>query len=562
MPLFAKPLIGLVGLGAAPITLLLALKVKNDIAKPSIKWFYFLMLAGAVWSLTTGLETMLWNSTVSIFLDRFTIFTVSVTAILWFLFATEFSTNQTVSDNVFWVLLIIPLTTQIFVWTPQLHWLVYSEVAVTNGILSATFGPWGTLDVLVFGYGLTFLGFAALLIELLTTDDRTRKFQIGVITVGMSLPVAMTVGLNLGIMSVDISAYGFAVAGAIFLYEYREGSSSQLFGLNRFAWDQAIKDVNDPILNFDSEYILTDINPAAQRVFSLEVGWNKERITEQNPELGCLFEENCPDSIVTETNGDERWYSYQSSQVEYGRGAIGQTVILRDITAEKRQQERLQRQNERLDEFASVVSHDLRNPLTVVKGRLELVRDEVPPDQFETIQRNLQRMESIIEDVLTLAQAGETVETPDSVPLAEIAREARDHVDTDESTFEIEISNDLRVEADRDRLLHVFENLFRNAHEHNESPVTVRVGTFNLEDDFEGDRESIGLYIEDNGSGIPSDQREKIFERGYTTDEDGTGFGLSIVQDIVEAHGWDISLSDTTDAGVRFEITDIQPSTA
>jgi len=380
----------------------------------------------------------------------------------------------------------------------------------------------------------------------------------------MSIPVGITVvyNLNLGLMPVDVSAYGFALMGSLFFLSLREDSKPQLFSLNRFAWDQAIRDIDDPMLNFDSEYTLTDINPAAQRVFDLEVGMEEDRLRDLNPELEPIFDERDLENIVTHVNGTKHYYAYQSSQIDYGRGATGQTVVLRDITAEKRQKDRLQRQNERLDEFASVVSHDLRNPLTVVKGRLELVRDEVPPDQFETIQRNLQRMESIIEDVLTLAQAGETVETPDSVPLAEIAREARDHVDTDESTFEIEISNDLRVEADRDRLLHVFENLFRNAHEHNESPVTVRVGTFNLEDDFEGDRESIGLYIEDNGSGIPSDQREKIFERGYTTDEDGTGFGLSIVQDIVEAHGWDISLSDTPGAGVRFEITGIQPSTA
>jgi signal transduction histidine kinase len=77
--------------------------------------------------------------------------------------------------------------------------------------------------------------------------------------------------------------------------------------------------------------------------------------------------------------------------------------------------------------------------------------------------------------------------------------------------------------------------------------VTVRIGE--LDD---------GFYIADDGSGIPVDERAEIFEHGYSTTQDGTGFGLSIVQDIVVGHGWKIELAESEEGGARFEITGVE----
>jgi signal transduction histidine kinase len=104
----------------------------------------------------------------------------------------------------------------------------------------------------------------------------------------------------------------------------------------------------------------------------------------------------------------------------------------------------------------------------------------------------------------------------------------------------------------------VFENLYRNAADHNDSLVTVRVGLLGDHEPATGGSPQLGFFIEDTGSGIPDDQRDEIFEHGYTTSTDGTGFGLSIVHDIVEAHGWNIRTTDGTDGGARFEITGVE----
>ena len=231
----------------------------------------------------------------------------------------------------------------------------------------------------------------------------------------------------------------------------------------------------------------------------------------------------------------------------------GIIVSSRDITEREKQRAKIQEQNERLDKFASVVSHDLRNPLNVAQGRLEFC-DDSDGEHLSAIERSLDRMEAMIDDLLTMARAGETVEDTDPVALADAVRDAWEHAESSDCECELLVPEGMTVEADRDRLLHVFENLFRNAAEHNTTPLTVRVGSLDTANDDSGQ----GFFIEDDGSGIPEDDRETVFEHGYSTSNDGTGFGLSIVEDIVEAHGWEVRVTESPEGGARYEITGVE----
>ena len=67
-----------------------------------------------------------------------------------------------------------------------------------------------------------------------------------------------------------------------------------------------------------------------------------------------------------------------------------------------------------------------------------------------------------------------------------------------------------------------------------------------------------GFYVEDDGPGIAADDRKQVFEAGYSSTREGTGFGLSIVKEIVEAHGWEIRVTEGTNGGARFEITGVE----
>jgi signal transduction histidine kinase len=154
-------------------------------------------------------------------------------------------------------------------------------------------------------------------------------------------------------------------------------------------------------------------------------------------------------------------------------------------------------------------------------------------------------METLIDDLLTLSRAGATIGETEAVDLADLIERCWQNVESDSA--ELIIEADTTIKADRSRLQQLLENLMRNAVEHGDDDVTVTVGTL-----------SNGFYIEDDGPGIPEDNREDVFKPGYSTAEDGTGFGLSIVKQVAEAHGWNVGVTEGTDDGARFEITGIE----
>jgi signal transduction histidine kinase len=153
-------------------------------------------------------------------------------------------------------------------------------------------------------------------------------------------------------------------------------------------------------------------------------------------------------------------------------------------------------------------------------------------------------MNVLIDDLLTLAQEGETVGSTESIDLARLTERCWENVATGEAT--LTIASDRRIHADKSRLQQLLENLIRNAVEHSGEDVTVILG--DLAD---------GFYIEDNGPGIPEAERGDVFEVGNSTTDDGTGFGLSIVKQVAQSHDWEIHVTEGTEGGARFEITGI-----
>jgi len=248
-------------------------------------------------------------------------------------------------------------------------------------------------------------------------------------------------------------------------------------------------------------------------------------------------------------------------------------VTAMDITERKEKERELERKTERLDDFASVVSHDLRNPLNVAEGYLELARHERESDHVDAAIETLDCMKALIDDFLTAARMG--VETPDTEPVdvGALAEECWRSTPTDRARLVVE--TDRTVAADGARLRRLLENLFRNAVEHGstspdshvrqntlehgDDEVTVTVGTLGGED---GDgAESLperdatdGFFVEDDGTGIPETDRDRVFERGYSSDDRGTGFGLHIVEQIAEVHGWRVSVTESESGGARFEV--------
>ena len=210
--------------------------------------------------------------------------------------------------------------------------------------------------------------------------------------------------------------------------------------------------------------------------------------------------------------------------------------------------------NDRLEEFVGIVSHDLRNPLTVADGNLELARMECENPHLDKVDDALDRMATLIDDLLTLAEQGYVVESRTRIDLESIADRAWENVHTPSAT--LETSGRASIFGDEQRLLQVFENLFRNAIDHVGEDVTIRVGsleTIHTSTRVSDAARNDGFFISDDGPGIPEGEEGDVFDTGHSTDS--TGLGLAIVQRIVDAHGWNVAVEETIDGGARFEIT-------
>ncbi|WP_135821347.1 PAS domain-containing protein [Halostella litorea] len=210
----------------------------------------------------------------------------------------------------------------------------------------------------------------------------------------------------------------------------------------------------------------------------------------------------------------------------------------KDITERKELERDLRRRNDRLDRFADVVSHDLRNPLNVAVGNLDLAREAGDEESLDAVGAALDRMDALIESVLAVAREGTAVEDPEPVDLAAVAEAA--WATAGPSDGDAVIDADLgTVEGDPDRVRSLFENLFRNVADHGGERPVVRVESTRA-----------GFAVEDDGPGIPPEDRDSVFEWGVT--EDGTGIGLAVVDAVAEAHGWVVTVGDGRAGGARF----------
>jgi PAS domain S-box-containing protein len=303
----------------------------------------------------------------------------------------------------------------------------------------------------------------------------------------------------------------------------------------------------------DEDAIIRRVNPAFESVF----GYDESEI------VGCAVD----DVIVSEDRRERaRDLTRQVHDGEFVQVAVRRQTssgvrdfllrsvpvdedtlyaVYTDITDQKETERTIQKQKERLDAFTSTVSHDLHNPLNVAQGRLELAREQHDSEHLQAVEEAHDRIETLIEDLLTLAREGDRALTVEPVSLAAVVDDCWEAVGTGDASLSVE--TEATVHADRGQLRQLIENLIRNAVEHGGAGVQVTVG------ECDG-----GFYVGDTGPGIPEDERDDVFDAWYSTSEDGTGFGLSIVDQVVEDHDWAIRLTESSAGGARFEITGVE----
>jgi len=420
--------------------------------------------------------------------------------------------------------------------TNPLHHAYFSTVAASTPFPHAAVQS-GALHWIIAGlaYALSAVGYFMLL-ELFDQTSLDTRPLLGLASL-TALPVALTVAGSRVPWLVDMSYEPLGVAafavGALFLFT------------GTFESVRVTGQLDDPVVFVDADGRLGDFNDEARRLFPALEGATGRPVADVLPDVVAVLEAADDEVLEREVDGETRSLLVAANQFAVGRTRVGQLLLFSDVTESERHRRELERQNERLEQFASVVSHDLRNPLNVAQGRLELARDVRDDDNLETVAAALDRMEALVADLLALARQGEAIGDTEPCDLRAVAEEAWAGVDTGDAA--LDVTGDRTFAADRTRLVQLFENLFRNSLEHAGPDVTVSVAAT-------GD----GFAVADDGPGIPADQRDRVLEPGVTTTEGGTGFGLAIVASIASAHGWTVTVGESEDGGARFAFAAVE----
>ncbi len=332
-----------------------------------------------------------------------------------------------------------------------------------------------------------------------------------------------------------------------------------------------LESMNSSLIAVDRDHYVLTANRAAEAFFQLEAGYRGRLLEEvlREPALNRIVEESL-------RLGETRRLEFESSTVTGRRlsvssqqmfderqESVGAVLIVDDVT-EMRKLESMR------SDFAANVSHELRTPITSIRGYAETLQEVGAGDREQflkftgIIQRNADRLEAIIEDLLTLASLERPgpLEEADLEPmdLRSIHLEVKDRMHRLSSERGIELrfegSDEVEVLTRGDLLVEALSNLVSNAVRYGPPAVPVLIRT-RLD-------EASGLLtteVEDRGPGIPERHVPRLFERFYRVDKSrsradgGTGLGLAIVKHIALVHGGEISVHTRVGEGSRFSLS-------
>lgn len=205
--------------------------------------------------------------------------------------------------------------------------------------------------------------------------------------------------------------------------------------------------------------------------------------------------------------------------------------------------------DKRIEEFSSLVSHELRSPIQTAKSGIALANAECDSKYLAQVDETLTQLDELTANVLEMLDDADSTVELESVDLESVIENAWPA----ETPATLSVPDDLpTVLAERSRLYQLFENLFRNAIDHGGDDVAVEIELSESADD-----ETICLAVSDDGVGIDVGRRQQVFEYGYTNSETGSGLGLAIVDEIVSTFDWEITITDSDRGGARFEICQI-----
>ncbi|MCH7801535.1 MAG: PAS domain S-box protein [Chloroflexi bacterium] len=274
-------------------------------------------------------------------------------------------------------------------------------------------------------------------------------------------------------------------------------------------------------------------------------------------------EHRVADEVFWRSDGTSFPVEYISTPIRDDKGQLIGAVVSFDDISERKEVERMK------DEFISVASHELRTPVTSIKGFLEMLveddNDALTDDQtrfIQAIERNTGRLEKLVNDLLDVSRldTGAVVIEQSECDLSEIfgqvVSEMASDVATKDQKVNVGLPSEILVQCDRQRVVQILSNLLSNAIKYSPSHTSIELSA-----NVSGDGKLVQIDVRDEGAGISEEEISKLFQRFKRLDNpatrtvQGTGLGLVITKALVELHGGEIWVESVVGKGTVFSFT-------
>lgn len=559
--------LGIAFLGTGVLFLALLHKPITRPETPGSSAFAVTMCGCALWALSLSVGHLIEGQTVSMLAWSGRLVAPTVLTAGWFLLALRIANGRSSPRWIVGLLVGYIIFELLLLITNPIHQIGYDPAVVAAG--TPDWNTWFWTQALVNYF---FMGSATLILAveaIRTTGLRRRQSALLALAAVPTAVVNIATISGLVTVTTDLSPFGLAGSALVLTWViYR----AEFLDIVPIARKTALEELPHAVVTLGRDGRVVDYNAVARQYFAVEDGIGapiEEFFTTLPDETIAALETAGTTHLQTtvQTDDGERRFDCTASPLGPADDNTGRVVVFSEITDRIRREKQLLEQRETMSEFVNIVSHDIQGPLMQLRTTATRAVQTEDVSHVDEVLDAADRMDVLVEDLVDLAQSGRQIDDPTLVSLATITDRAWHSVWTPGA--ELSVETDQTIEADPERLQQLLENCVRNAAEHG----TSASGQTQLNGDSPADADTAagsasknglvsvtvrsipgGFAIDDDGPGIPPEQRRRVFDRGYTSSSDGTGLGLAIVDQIAAAHGWTIDAEESPSGGARFAV--------
>ena len=552
------------------LTLFIAFLLHQKLEK-SAKPFSYIMIAISVWAIAYSIQLSSSNYYQILFCTYLQYIGTATTPALWQIAVIKFiGKDKWLSNRNLFFLFLIPGITLLLLYSNRFHYLYYSSISLVRygelTFMKVEKGPWYIVHMAYF-YVMLLWGLYLLIYEFRSADGIYKR-QRNIIVLGAIAPWIFNILYQLGIKPyqyLDLTPYSFILTSIIASYGFFR---FKLFNISPIAKEMVFDAMQQGALVLDRQRRVVGLNIEMKKILqrgSEVIGEAFSTLFPDQQDLQLeVFQAKSGKIEVKLPEGEkERIFSVEVSQLFENGIFTGTVVLFKDVTAFYAG-ERIRALMQRKDDFLSIASHELKTPLTTLKGYLKIAANSAKKEGSEQTSEFIKRAEkqadklaALIKDLLDVSkiEAGRMEYHFSEFPLKEVLEDCIDFANNDSVNHIVMMEGDIDtpIKADRNRIEQVVCNLLSNAIKYSpESPVvTIRV---------KKDLDNCIVSVKDNGIGVPLDKQSNLFLKFYRVEKteqkfSGLGIGLFIAHEIIEKHGGKMWLESEPGKGSTFSFS-------